>query len=58
MKTEAVNVRLQGPTKCYLDLQLARINKERNKKLKPSLTRGDLVALALEHLTVQQGVDK
>lgn len=49
-------VKLPEVTKAMLDLNLAKINKVRKEKLKPPITRGDLIAYAVERITVEDGL--
>lgn len=51
-------VRLNEMDKAVLDYNLARINKERENLYKKPLSRGDLITLAIENLTIEQGVSK
>lgn len=54
----STQVRLHPTTKASLDLQKLKINKAREKKGKKPLTMDDIIALAIENLTVVQGVEK
>lgn len=56
----STQVRLHPTTKAMLDLQKDRINKARGKAKPPKkpLTMDDVIALAVENLTVEMGVLK
>lgn len=54
----STQVRLHPQTKAFLDLQKAKINKARDKAKKKPLSFDDVIALAIENLTVDQGVAK
>lgn len=56
-KKTGVMVRLKPITKSMLDVQLARVNKQRNKKMKPDLTYGEFIALAVEHLDLDHAIN-
>jgi hypothetical protein len=49
---------LPNITGAALDMQMARINRERKKLNKEPLTRVDIVCDAILNYTVQMGVDK
>jgi hypothetical protein len=51
-------VSLQTVTKKALESKLDSINKGRKRAKKTKLTRGDIIALAIENLTIEQGVLK
>lgn len=57
-KYSPTQVRLHPTTKAFLDLQQAKINKAREKKNKKPLTMDDVIALAIENLTITQGAEK
>lgn len=46
-------VRLKPITKAMLVMQLSKVNKHRQKMLKPDLTQGEFVALAIEHFDIK-----
>lgn len=52
----STQVRLHPTTKAYLDLQKERINKARQKAKKKPLSFDDVIALAIENITVEMGV--
>jgi len=56
----STQVRLHPTTKAMLDLQKEKINKARSKAKPPKkpLHMDDIVALAVENLTVDMGVEK
>jgi len=54
----STQVRLHPTTKAFLDIQQHKINKAREKKNKKPLTMDDVIALAIENLTIAQGVEK
>lgn len=54
----STQVRLHPTTKAFLDLQQARINKARLKAKKKPLTMDDIIALAIENLTIEMGIAK
>ena len=58
MASETIAVRMHAITKSSLDLIEARINKERKKRGKAPITKAQVIALAIENLTVEQGVLK
>lgn len=51
-------VSLQTVTKKALESKLDSINKARKRAKKTKLTRGDIIALAIENLTIETGVAK
>lgn len=51
-------VSIHNATNNLLELQLAKINKIRAKASKVELTRSELMAVAIENLTVTMGVDR
>lgn len=54
----STQVRLHPTTKAFLDFQRAKINKAREKLLKKPLSMDDVISLAIEHLTIDQGVQR
>ncbi len=58
MASETIAVRMHQVTKNSLDLMEARINKERKKNGKAPITKAQVIALAIENLTVEMGVAK
>lgn len=58
MASETVAVRMHEVTKAALDLMEARINKERKKAQKAPLTKAQVIAIAIENLTVTMGVER
>jgi hypothetical protein len=54
----STQVRLHPQTKAFLDLQKEKINKARGKAKKKPLTMDDIIALAIENLTLDMGVAK
>jgi uncharacterized protein YkwD len=53
-----VNVRTTAQARAFAQNILARINKERKKAKKEPLSQSQVIALAIENLTVQMGVEK
>lgn len=51
-------VSIHAATNNLLELQLAKINKLRAKASKVELTRSELIALAIENVTIEMGVSK
>lgn len=58
MASETVAVRMHEVTKKYLDLMELRINKDRKKAGKAPLTKAQVIALAIENLTVTMGLER
>jgi len=54
----STQVRLHPTTKSFLDLQKAKINKAREKAKKKPLTMDDIIAIAIENLTTEMGVNR
>lgn len=58
MASETVAVRMHQVTKKMLDNLEARINKERKKAGKAPITKAQVIGLAIENLTIEQGIAK
>ena len=58
MASETVAVRMHEVTKKTLDLLEARINIASKKVGKAPFTKAQVIALAIENLTIAQGVEK
>lgn len=50
-------VRIQPITKTMIDLQLLKVNAARQKKMKPDLTIGEFVTLAIEHFDIKEAIN-
>lgn len=50
-------VRLKPITKTMIDLQLLKVNKQRQKKMKPDLTIGEFVTMAVEHFDINEAIN-
>lgn len=50
-------VRIQPITKTMIDLQLLKVNKQRQKKMKPDLTIGEFVTMAVEHFDINEAIN-
>jgi hypothetical protein len=53
-----VNVRTTTQARAFAQNMLTRINKERKKAKKEPLSQSQVIALAIENLTVEMGVAK
>lgn len=53
-----VNIRTTTQARAFAQNMLARINKERKKAKKEPLSQSQVIALAIENLTVEMGVAK
>jgi len=53
-----VNIRTTTQARAFAQSLLARINKERKKAKKEPLSQSQVIALAIENLTVEIGVNK
>lgn len=53
-----VNIRTTTQARAFAQNMLARINKERKKLKKEPLSQSQVIAIAIENLTVDQGVAK
>lgn len=53
-----VNIRTTTQARAFAQNLLSRINKERKKAKKEPLSQSQVIALAIENLTVEMGVEK
>lgn len=53
-----VNIRTTTQARAFAQNLLSRINKERKKAKKEPLSQSQVIALAIENLTVEMGVNK
>ena len=53
-----VNIRTTTQARAFAQNLLARINKERKKAKKEPLSQSQVIALAIENLTIEMGIAK